>query len=101
MSEIKAGGKDILPLNNIDYLINVGIKLQESLGETAILEASHENIANAIEQYFAILKSSLEDYDKVWETRFSSNPLVKKIADKEFLRMLSYSISCLAGEEED
>ena len=102
----KMKDKFVLPLNNIDYLVDTGIRIQESLGETAVLEASYENISTAVKQYFGILEDSLKDYGKNkqgenWSERFSNNPVVKKIKDEKFLKMLSHSINCLAEVDDE
>lgn len=88
----------LLPLNDLEYLINTGTKIEERMGYITIVDLNITNISYNVESYFEILEESLKEYNKShleieWENNFINNPLIKKIReDNDFMTLLSHSI---------
>ena len=95
----------LLPLNDIEYLIKTGIKIEEKMGYTTIVDMNISNISYNIKNYFDILEESLEEYDTLysepeWKNNFSNNPLIKRgKEDEEFMTLLAHSIMSHVVEE--
>ncbi len=100
-----SGEKSLIPLNNIEYLIDTGNYIQEELGKLITVELNKDNIGEKIKQYIKLLQNSLRLYEEIysaeeWEKQFIDNAVVKKINDDEkFIEMLSMSIMAIAEPE--
>lgn len=87
----------ILPLGNMEYIINLGEKIQKSMDERMVEELNDENISAKIRRFFGIIKEDLEGYDDpYYAERFGSCPPIKKIleGDEKLMNILSQSIKC-------
>lgn len=95
----KMGKKILLPVSNVDYLIDTGLKIRNKLGKTAVFKLEQDNVNEKVRMYFHIIEKTLEDYEKLysegWKKNFNNNPLIKAINENnEFLQMLYASIKC-------
>lgn len=91
--------KPLLPLSDIEYLINTGKKIQEKLGSGVIGHLDEANYETIIipkaKTFFYILKESLEEYDNEEAEMFTKCPIVKRIFENnsELLKMVAKGIN--------
>ena len=81
----------VIPLDNLDFLITLGEKIQSSMG-TAI--AGENNITDRIKEYYKIVEKLLEKIDPQLAEEFSAQEFVKTVTnpDNDFIKMLTDSI---------
>lgn len=98
-NEIKElNGHALLPLADVEFLINLGTELQERIQNDIVEVLNSENISMKINEFFTYINDSIRNYDnefkEEYEKKFCEFPLVQKILynDIEFMDMLANSI---------
>ncbi len=95
----------LLPLQNVEFLIDMGRKIQNWFNNKNSMESSFEGTGNSIKKYFAIMQECLDEYDEIYKTgisdRFRKFPLVSEIAsnDSTFIEFLVERIRCHTDPE--
>lgn len=95
----------LIPLVNIEYLIDTGRKIESRMKNRRALEFSKENVTFLIKEFWNLIAESLEGYDAEFQTEyckhFASFGLTKKInEDPEFMGQLYESIRASSVMEE-
>lgn len=95
----------LLPLQNIEFLIDMGRKIQDRFHNKNSMESSFEGTGNSIRKFFAIMQECLDEYDKVYKSgisdRFRKFPLITEIASNNstFIEFLVERIKCHTDPE--
>lgn len=90
--------EELMPLNNVEFLVNLGKKVQEQLGDEVLDESG-----TLFGKYFGIIKEELKKLDEMYHTKYGEKfeefSLVKKVEDKSgsFNKMLFKNIEKLVG----
>lgn len=90
----------LLPLQNVEFLIYMGRKIQDRFNNKNSMESKFEGVGDGIKKFFAVMQECLDEYDNVYKSgisdRFRKFPLVSKIAgdDNTFIEFLVEKIKC-------
>lgn len=79
--------RELLPLQDVDFLIGAGRKLQKEMRQVLLGESPDENIKNMYKRFFNLLLQCLKDNDKQhsekYAQRLNENPVVSAICNSE------------------
>lgn len=80
-------GIELMPFFNMEFLINLGKKLEQEFSRKAIVEFSSKNVSSYLSRYCRIIKQELKKYDEIFNTTyeedFSRFGLFRKILQKD------------------
>lgn len=96
--------KPLLPFGNLDFLIDLGMQIQQNIGNGIPNSINQKTMTPYIIRFFDIISSRLSEYEE-YKT-FSEFPPIAKILknDEDFMEILSTSIMSiaeLASESDD
>lgn len=104
-------GEPLIPLGNIEFLIDLGMDLQRRLGDRSSDILNNSNVKSVITIFFGIIKEHLQKLpdDVDYYKRYCEFPPIKRILERDnsFTDLLVHSISChsvpntLSADEED
>lgn len=88
---IFSGDEMIVPLDNLDFLIILGEKLESTMGSYITVES---NIVDRISEYYKLIENTLQKMDQKQAEDFSAQEFVRRIKkpNKELREMLTFSI---------
>lgn len=85
--------EEVIPLDNLDFLITLGEKIQSSMGNSITAE---KDITDRIKEYYETVEKSLKEIDVNLADKFSAQEFIQKIKDpnnKELKEMLTFAIT--------
>lgn len=83
----------VIPLDNLDFLITLGEKIQSSMGNSITAE---KDITDRIKEYYETVEKSLKEIDENLADKFSAQEFIQKIKNpnnKELKEMLTFAIT--------
>lgn len=82
--------QQIIPLENMECLKNMAQTIQESLGKEMLLY--EYGIDEVVKRYFGLIGEVLQINEPVYYTYYQKSPLIKKIENAAFRKMMRNSI---------
>lgn len=103
----ETGCELILPLMNIEYLLQLGNKIEKTFKKMTVAKAEEDIVVSRIKEYFETILNSLKEYSEIyseiaWDENFKKCPVINEILNKStFMDMLFSSIERIADIREN